>query len=267
MENEQDRIRLLVKLMLPIARICIRFGLPIQSAYEALKIAFTEHAAQSLGKMDSKTTLSRISIMTGLNRPTVKRIFRENLFSAPEMPIAAKIVGQWLHDPSFKNSRGEARALSIGTDDSDFAKLVRKVTKNYSPGTILQELLLQKIVEKKGEKIFLISENSVYRFSQDRMLNLYARNVETLSQTFEENVNCSTDDRNVHLRTEYDNVYLSKLPQIRAWLLQAASEFHKKARDYITQFDADISPKKGEEAGGRVVLGSFSFTTRDKSKE
>lgn len=266
--NIQQQNSLLVKLMLPIARICIRCRIPIQSAYEALKIAFVEQASKKLEEVGEKQSLSRISIMSGLDRPSVRRIFQEQKFSIAETPIASKVIGQWRHDPIFTTKRGEPRELTFGMDDSEFANLVRLVTKNYSPGTILQDLIQQEIVEIKGNKVALVGEQIDYRLDDNRAINLYSRNADSLSQAFEENLEETSEDRNVHMRTEYDNIYVEQIPEIRGWLLNETAEFHKKIRDYLVSHDADLSPNKQMKAGGRVVLGSFSIAIgKERSTE
>lgn len=261
-DGGNNRTSILIKLLLPIARACIRLRIPLQEVYEGLKIAFVEEACRNLDRNDEKKSLSRISIITGLDRPTVKRIFQKNAFSSSDTPVTSKVIGQWQHDSKYKSRSGKIRGLSIGTDDSEFAQLIRQVTKNYSPGTILQELLQLRLVEVKGGRVCLLADNMSYHFDEDRGLSLFARNADALSLSYEENIASPIEEKNVNIRTEYDNIYLSKIPQIRQWLLDEASQFHKRIRDYLTQFDADVSPLTGfGESGGKVIIGSFSITS------
>ena len=51
------------------------------------------------------------------------------------------------------------------------------------------------------------------------------------------------------------------MPIIRQWLLEKGLEFHKMARDFMSQFDQDMNPVPGDPGGGRVCLGSFSLST------
>lgn len=264
MAQESERLAIMVKLMLPIARICIRMRITIQYVLEALKIAFVEQAVTELNRIGEKTTLSRLSIITGVDRPSVKKITQGTRVSNVDIPVVSKVIGQWQHNAHFTTKKGQPKELTIGSDDSEFANLIRSVTKNYSPGTILQELLKQKVVTLKNNRISLHEVTTEYRFDEDRLLHLYARNADSLSSAFEENLSNAGEDRNIHLRTEYDNIFVESIPEIRSWIMKEAGEFHKKVRDFLVSHDADLSPREGKRGGARVVLGSFSITSIDE---
>lgn len=57
--------------------------------------------------------------------------------------------------------------------------------------------------------------------------------------------------------TEYDNVCLDELPKVKEWLLKEGTKFHKKARDFISKYDLDVTPNDKKIGGGHVFLGAF----------
>jgi hypothetical protein len=62
------------------------------------------------------------------------------------------------------------------------------------------------------------------------------------------------------LKTEYDNVAPSAVPQIRAWMLREGTAFQHRVSNFLAKFDRDVHRRSASEPGrARVALGSFSF--------
>ncbi len=68
---------------------------------------------------------------------------------------------------------------------------------------------------------------------------------------------------NLHLRTDFDNIYTSEIIPIRRWLIAEGKAFHKRAREFLSRFDKDLNEDVDEtrKAGGKIVLTSFSFSS------
>jgi hypothetical protein len=75
-------------------------------------------------------------------------------------------------------------------------------------------------------------------------------------------VDQKVDPKNLHIHTEYDNVPTKDLPKIRAWLLDQGKAFHRRAREYLSRFDRDVSRTSSESdsGSGRVIVTAFSWT-------
>jgi len=115
-------------------------------------------------------------------------------------------------------------------------------------------------VEKTLQGIKLTKEIVEYTKLPGKAYDLFARDAETLIRAGEENLESSTEGvKNLHLRTEYDNIFQEELPIIRQWLYEQGCLFHRRAREYLSKFDKDITPNQ-KAGGGRVVLKSFSWT-------
>lgn len=70
----------------------------------------------------------------------------------------------------------------------------------------------------------------------------------------EQNALLDRTPRNLHLRTVYDNIYVDKLDEVRAWVVEQGREFHRNLRSFISAADADISVEAKAErpAGGNL---------------
>ncbi len=250
----QNCLRMLLK---PIVGFCIRNGLTIQTLLECSKVVFIESAAADLEANGQKVNVSRLSVATGLHRRDVMRIYREGNTQEESASIPSRVIGQWEQDSRFLTKAGKPRMLSLDGDDSEFRQLVKLISSDVNSGTILFELERTGAVERVGDKLKLCRRALIISENPEDSFRLLSEDAEDLVASVEQNVFSSEDVKNLHARTEYDNIAVDDLPAIRKWLLDEGSKFHARARKYLAQFDLDIAPREGAAGGGRVVVGTF----------
>ncbi len=255
------RGEILRRLLAPVVRFCLRNSINFQEVLEALKAAFVELSARAIIEDGEKVTVSRMSIMTGLNRRDVTRISRHGPAEKLQVNLVTRVIGQWQHDPRFQSKGKKARVLSYTGEDCEFKSLVEAVSKDMNPATMLFELKRLGLVELTRDGVKLIKGFQDFHEVPERALDLLARDLGTLTQAVEENIFKNPEPRNLHLRTEYDNIFLEDLPHIREWIVSQGVEYHKRIREFLSNYDQDLNPQRKREAGGRVVVGSFSWTT------
>ena len=69
--------------------------------------------------------------------------------------MISRVVAQWENDRRFLTQAGKPRVLSCDEDDSEFSELVRLVSKDLHPGTVLFELERSGIVERSKRGVRL----------------------------------------------------------------------------------------------------------------
>jgi hypothetical protein len=260
----------LIRFLKPIARLCLAEGVAVQNAVEALKGAFIEVAAEKIENSGESVNVSRLSVATGMHRRDVNRLYLEQKSKDDTPGIIAKVITQWRYDREFSktDSKTDPLPLSFGTEEGQFERLVRKVTKNVHPGTVLQELRARGYVSEKNNKLKLL--NTFHNIQRDvpAALGNVADEIGYLLCAVSENIslkNCSSEvtlPAHLHGRTEFDNISENDLPKIRKWLLEQGSSFHRKVRNYLTKYDKDINPAPARGARFKVVVGAFGYTER-----
>jgi hypothetical protein len=218
---------------------------------------FIEGAVAELEARGQKVNVSRLSVSTGLHRRDVMRIYREGKTQDEPSSIPSRVLGQWEQDSKFLTKAGKPKLLTVDGDDSEFRQLVRLISTDVNAGTILFELERTDAVERVGNKLKLKRRALVVSDNPEESFQLLAADSKDLVASVEENVFSSATIKNLHARTEYDNIAIRELPQIKQWLLDEGSKFHARARNFLAQFDLDIAPQDGAIGGGRVVLGTF----------
>ncbi|MCB0346633.1 MAG: hypothetical protein KDD66_16075 [Bdellovibrionales bacterium] len=232
----------------------------IQLLSDVLKEVFVQVAVDEISKSNQKLTVSRISCMTGLHRNDVAKIFRGDPKENRTVPdVVTRVIGQWEQDKTYRGSDGKPKKLSFKGQNSDFTKLVSKVSKSIGAAAVLFELERVGAVEKQGNKLKLTAQHLQFTGNYERSIDLASRNVHTIFDAIDENIEGNHEIPHLMLRTEYDNILIKELPKIRAWFDKEGKKFHQRARLFLAKYDQDISPVSGEPAGAKVTIGSFSF--------
>lgn len=272
MEKDFGSVRLnALRIMLkPIVQFALRGSNSIQEFIEVLKFVFVEVAHEEISALDEDVTVSRLTMMTGLHRIEVNRIYKnaESDKKTTDLNLLIRIIGHWERSKRFLTAKGTPRVLSYGTPDSDFTKLTKAVSKCIIPTTALFELERVGAIEKTPRGLKLV-KNEVITVDDPGMYEMVALGVASLLTSAEENIenkqrrSRNKKSPNLYLVTEYDNIYEDDIDDIRDWILNKGNEFHKSVRARISKSDKDLTAKKGKkQAGGRVVVGSYSFTSK-----
>ncbi|RIL11775.1 MAG: hypothetical protein DCC75_01680 [Proteobacteria bacterium] len=259
------KLRLLGLLIAPVARYAVRNNNSFQDFIQVAKSWFITAAADELARNNQKVNASRLSVMTGLTRMEVKRLNFGNLAPPPTVDLFGRVLGKWRNDPVYASRAGEPKVLSM----EQFRQLVLEISKDTSPGTVLFELERTGLVKKTSSG--LKHTKMLYNVGQDtvKTFELLSTEIDAHIRGAEENTSCQPHLPNLHLVTEYDNVFLEDLPKIREWLIDQGKLFHRKARNFIARFDRDLagSVKSSDRAaGGKVLLAAFSLTEPSPSE-
>lgn len=258
----------LKRLVAPAVRFCLRHALHIQDIEAAVKEALVESAARDLARRGQPANISRLSAATGLHRREVMRLVssgenstEENASRTEGKGLISRVIGRWQFDKKFMSPARRPRTLTVEGSTGEFAELVRSVSNDLNPGTVLRELERIGAVERTARGVKLTSH--VYQTRRDAAegYRMLGDDLGDLTGSVEENISGKNELPNLHARTEFDNIYSDALPEIREWLLRRGTEFHADVRSYLARFDRDFSKGSGG-AGARVIIGTFSLTAQ-----
>ena len=258
------RARLLRVLLRPAVRYCLSSGVSAVEALDAFKTELLAAAQKEMGQKGEKATISRLSVMTGMQRREIARLQDAALDSEPFGSYSQRVLGQWEQDPRFLTKSGKPKVLSFGFDESEFTQAVRLVSKDINPAAMLAELERIGAAVRTKVGLKLVSVERSYAEDPEKAYDLLARDIETLVLSGEENLERAVTPKNLHLRTEFDNIFREDLPKIREWLLEQGSAFHKRAREFLSRYDNDINPNSRKTAGAKVVIKAFGWTNAPK---
>lgn len=122
----------------------------------ALRSIFYNQAIKELEIINQKKTDSLISLLSGLDRRDVKN-FRENngshkIIESPQIDttisVPARVIGLWIHLKLPER-------IPFTNDNWSFEKLVKEISTEKHPRSILSELIRLKLVEEEDDYIYL----------------------------------------------------------------------------------------------------------------
>ncbi|WP_415922006.1 DUF6502 family protein [Tateyamaria sp. SN6-1] len=156
-------LRVLRGLLRPLVRTMIARGLTAPVVYSLLKRIYVEVAETHFALDDKSLTDSRIAMLTGVHRKDIRTIRGETDGGATEArrksTLLATVVGQWMTHPDFVDASGAPRALP--RSDAGFDALVRSVSKDVRPRTVLDELTRAGLVSEGADGTLSLKAEAV----------------------------------------------------------------------------------------------------------
>lgn len=259
--------KLLLFILKPILRLCIRRAIKLQTIIATVKRGLVEVAREELERVDAHVSVTRISVMTGMYRKDIQNLIDTALEKPGRMPFLARLIGQWRNHKTYCRKPGEPKELDCTGKESDFFALVASVNKEINPYAVLFELERLGIAVNEEGKLKLLVSELASGTDIEGGLKLLGDDFEDLIRIIEHNTNNTSSPEHVpqlHLKTVYDNVVKSAIPAIRLWILKEGAEFHRRARDFISQYDKDLNPALHlEEGGAKTSIGTFSASIEE----
>lgn len=256
-----------LKLLLrPALRFCLKNLISLQEIVTCCKAVLVELATDELSRKGESVNTSRLSLLTGVHRKDVQQIRDEGEPKEGHSLFAQRLLARWEQDSRFTTSSGKTRVLSCDGEHSEFWNLVRSVSKEMNPASVLSDLEHRGAVLRTKNGIRLVYEFDQLSGNPVEGYRLASSDASDLLEAAQENVSSSLAVPHLHLRTEFDNIYLSEMPQVQKWILLEGSRFHKKVRTFLSKFDKDLHSRKTGAAGGRVVVGAFSLSVVPSDK-
>lgn len=260
---------MIVSMLKPIVRIALKNSIKLGACLELLKSAYVEVANEILKDTDSEPSVSRVSIVSGVHRKDAKKILElEGALGVPKEDVVTKVVGQWKHNKKFLTKNGKPRVLELDGLDSEFVKLVRSVSSDMAPYTVLYELERLGIVERSDQTVSLKAGFKTNIVSLEEGYQHLASDLSDLCACVDSNLHRLKNDLpNLHLKTQFTHIKQSALPALKRWLLEEGSKFHRHVEQHLASLDTEVTGDS-ETSVARVAYGSFSLIeSRQDSKE
>jgi hypothetical protein len=149
-------------LMRPLVRILVRYGVSYGEFAELLKSIFVDAAQDVLQLSDSRQSVARLAITTGLTRPEVSRLLEQSEAEAEAVAGRLSRVGRlltgWHQDSDFTGPYGIPYEVSFDGPPGrrSFCELVRRYTGDVPAAEMLDELKRLGIVLDLGNGFYRV---------------------------------------------------------------------------------------------------------------
>jgi len=247
------------RILQPLVRLLIRKGYTVQWLSEEIKHAYINVAVDELERREEpRISNSRLNLMTGIQRPEVKRI--RSAIEAKSITVIhpiALLISLWHGEAT--DSKGRVLDLPRTATDKDqpsfFAFADRATNKNVAQATFLQECIQKGIVrhDLETDRVHLLEDAFIPTKAFEEQLHFFAENQGDHVDAGVENILAESPryfDRSVLYKgfAEEDVEALDKLSRDLA--MKALHAVNKEARKRA---------KSGRKGRFRFNLGIFSF--------
>lgn len=262
--KERGLLRLLARLLQPVARLCLAHGITFATVGELLKRAFVHEARALQPSGPEHGLVSRISTATGINRREVTRLTRDELPAAvTRQPRAAELMARWLTDPSFLDEGGMPCPLPRTGGGRSFEVLAQLVTRDVHPRSILDELVRLGMVQydEEHDQVALSCGDFVPKADLQQMLAFLSDNVGDHLEAAVENV-ATGNGRHLEQAIFADELSPESIRALQPRIIERWQALREEMVPVITQL-IEADRQAGRPQDQRIRIGLYSFTTRD----
>ena len=136
--------------MRPLVRLLIARGVGHAGLSEALKALYVDVAERDFRLPGKRMTDSRVSLLTALQRKDVRRLREAGPDDASSPGLMSRVVGRWLGAAPFRGPDGPLPLPRTG-QGATIEALVREVSHDVHPRTVIDALLDQGLAEETGD--------------------------------------------------------------------------------------------------------------------
>ena len=138
------------RMMLPIARFLLRFGMTANEFTNLSRSAFVHAAAEDFVAAGKKPNHSRIAVKTALTRPQVREYLEQDWQDVRNYEWhrhrTTRVLSGWHQDPDFVDKNGKPLELKFEGEGLTFRELCQRYSGDIGPHAVLDELLEVKAV-------------------------------------------------------------------------------------------------------------------------
>lgn len=250
-----------VRLLRPLVRLLLRYGMSYGAFAELAKAVFVEVATKEYPLSNRKQSDSRVSVITGLSRKEVARLKKlpelTDAAAAKQYNRAARVISGWQIDPRFCDVSGRPAALSWDGETASFCDLVKAYSGDMTARAVLDELIrvgAAELLDNGGvDAVQLRAPAYVPARAEAMKLHILGTDVANLIATIDHNLDAERKEPLFQRKVSYNNLPLEALPDLRALTRERAQSLLEEFNRHLAQQDRDAN--SSVQGTGRKTAG------------
>jgi hypothetical protein len=262
----------IARILRPLIHILIRNGISYGTFADLAKWLFVDVANREFGIEGRKQTISRVSVITGLNRKEVKRVSElpvpDDQANSERYNRAARVIAGWRRDNAFCSKKDGPADLLVTGPGATFQTLVKKYSGDMPYRAILDELSrVGAVVRIDNDRVHLLARAYLPAGDENMKIHILGTDVAQLITSIQHNL--APDKRGLFYQRKvmYDNLPQDVLPAFRKLSAESAQKLLEKLDAWLSDRDRDSS--SGASGSGRNIagLGIYYFEEPFDEKE
>jgi Family of unknown function (DUF6502) len=261
--TRQQVLRFLGAVLEPVIRLMLRNGVSWKEFSELSRAKFVEVATADFGIRGRPTNVSRVAILTGLDRRDVTKLRK----TPPATPTqgyqtkASQILSAWHHEPDFVDAHGRPAVLPVDGEGTTFTELVRRYAPALPVIAMIKELKNAEAIEELSDgrlrplkRVYVPSGLSVER------LQLWSSVLSDVATTIEHNATRdATEPTRFERRALNLRVDRRFLPEFRELLETEGQALLERVDDWLAAHQVI-----GDEHEDGIRLGAGIYHIEDR---
>lgn len=251
----------ITRLLRPLARIMLRYGVSYGEFAEILREVYVASADEDFPFPGRKQSVSRIALLTGLNRKEVSRLRQRATSSIGQTSYnrGVRIISGWGRDREFQDNSGKPLALAAEGPVPSFAELVKRYSGDIPVRAVLDELLRVGAIRRDPRGRIHLNNASAYVPGNDKdaQFQILGASVADLLDNLDYNLQAENGETRLQLTTAYNNLPRSAIESFRTLSHEEARSFLLKMDRWLAARDRDANEALDdkEEGGIRMRAG------------
>lgn len=265
-----------VRLLQPLVRLLLRYGMSYGVFAELAKGVFVEVATKEYALSNRKQSDSRVSVITGLSRKEVARVKKLPVLTdaamAKQYNRAARVISGWQIDSRFCDASGHPAALPWDGEAASFCNLVKAYSGDMTARAVLDELIrvgAAELLDHGGrDAVQLRAPAYVPARAEDMKLHILGTDVANLIATIDHNLDAASGEPLFQRKVSYNNLPVEALPELRALTRERAQRLLEEFNRHLSQQDRDANPSVQGTGRKTAGIGIYYFehdTPEEKS--
>ena len=262
----------IARVLRPLIHILIRNGISYGTFADLAKWLFVDVANREFAIEGRKQTISRISVITGLNRKEVKRVSElpvpDDQASSERYNRAARVIAGWRRDKVYRDINGEPADLPLTGAGATFQSLVKKYSGDMPFRAVLDELIRVGAVERLDKnRVHLLARAYLPAGDESMKIHILGTDVAHLIASIQHNLDPDERGPFYQRKVMYDNLPEDVLPAFRKLSSRSAQKLLEKLDAWLSERDRDSGHEVSGTGRNIAGLGIYYFEEPYNEKE
>lgn len=253
----------------PLVRVLLKYQISYGEFASLIRRTYIEVAHTDFSIPHKKSTYSKVAVMTGIDRKMVQEILnqKKNDLEVINVPVnkGVSIVKTWTTTPEYLDKSNKTKDLPLRGPLS-FESLVKKACADFSPRSLLDELIRVGVVEKIDKNtVRLINDVYIPTENEEELVNILLTCATDLLVTGDHNLNNPSDHAWFQREVQYNNIPDSMVIEFKEYSDIKSQALISDINRWLKRNKTLVEKDPGENTR-RVGLGIYYIET-DNSGE
>ena len=250
------------RILRPLVRILLRNGITAAAFQELARKVFVDVAHDEFQIEGKPQTMARISVITGLNRKEVARLYKmESITDADKIwwNRAGTVLAAWLTDAEFQSGAGFPLDLPFTGPSPNFTDLVKKYSGDMYPRSVADELLRMGAIEEIEGKLRMSNRGYAPDADPAAMVDILGMDTAELIETIDHNLQNDPEDKLLQAKVLADNLPAEHLDAFNEYSKRISMNTFDDMIRWLNEHDAG-KDRGGSDARYAAGIGIFQIS-------